>query len=58
LEDLYTGKELEVEVERIRICAACNGVGGSDASAVTKCESCEGKGMKVVMMQVGPGMYT
>jgi len=34
LEDLYNGKELEVEVERQRICDKCNGVGGTDAKAV------------------------
>ena len=34
LEDLYNGKEATVEVERMRICAKCNGVGGSDAKAV------------------------
>jgi DnaJ-class molecular chaperone len=34
LEDLYNGKETTVEVERHRICAKCNGVGGSDPKAV------------------------
>ena len=31
LEDLYNGKEFEFELERHRICAKCNGVGGTDA---------------------------
>jgi len=34
LEDLYNGKEAEVKVERHRICSKCNGVGGTDPSAV------------------------
>lgn len=34
LADVYNGKELEVEVERMRLCGECNGVGGSDATAV------------------------
>jgi DnaJ-class molecular chaperone len=34
LEDLYNGKIAEVEVERMRICTKCNGVGGSDPKAV------------------------
>lgn len=34
LEDLYNGKEYEFEIERQRICKACNGIGGTDASAV------------------------
>jgi DnaJ-class molecular chaperone len=34
LEDLYNGKEFDFEVERHRICKKCNGIGGTDASAV------------------------
>jgi DnaJ family protein A protein 2 len=58
LEDLYNGKETTVEVERHRICAKCNGVGGSDAKAVQPCKPCKGKGIRVIMMQLGPGMYS
>ena len=58
LEDLYNGKEATVEVERHRICAKCNGVGGSDPKAVQACKPCKGKGMRTVMMQLGPGMYS
>jgi len=58
LEDLYNGKEATVKVERRRICAACKGVGGTDPKAVQTCKGCKGKGMRTVMMQLGPGMYT
>lgn len=58
LEDLYNGKELEIQVERHRICGKCNGVGGTDATAVATCKGCKGKGMRTVMMQLGPGMYS
>lgn len=58
LEDLYTGKELEVTIERHRICSKCKGVGGTDATAVATCKGCKGKGMRTVMMQLGPGMYS
>ncbi len=58
LEDIYNGKELEVTIDRQRICAKCNGVGGSDPSAVKTCTGCRGKGMRTVMMQLGPGMYS
>jgi len=34
LADVYNGKEIEIEVDRQRICATCNGVGGTDESAV------------------------
>lgn len=58
LEDLYNGKEFEFEIERHRICSKCNGLGGTDASAVQTCKGCKGKGMRTVMMQLGPGMYS
>lgn len=50
LEDVYNGKESEFEIERHRICAKCNGVGGTDPSAVQTCTGCKGKGMRTVMM--------
>lgn len=58
LEDIYNGKEAEVTIQRHRICNKCNGVGGSDPNAVQTCKSCKGKGMRTVMMQLGPGMYS
>ncbi len=58
LEELYCGKSLEFEIERHRICSKCNGLGGIDATAVQTCSGCKGKGMRTVMMQLGPGMYS
>jgi DnaJ-class molecular chaperone len=34
LEDLYNGKEIEIDIERHRICSTCKGVGGTDPTAV------------------------
>lgn len=34
LADVYNGNTFDLEVERQRICGACNGIGGSDPSAV------------------------
>lgn len=58
LEDIFNGNEIEVSVDRQRICIKCNGLGGSDPSAVKTCTGCRGKGMRTVMMQLGPGMYS
>lgn len=58
LEEIYNGKEFQFAVDRQRLCGKCKGVGGTDASAVRTCDSCRGKGIKTVMMQLGPGMYT
>lgn len=49
---------MEINVERHRICSSCKGVGGSDPNAVQTCKGCKGKGMRTVMMQLGPGMYS
>ena len=58
LEDMYNGKQLKLNVERQRLCGGCNGVGGSDPSAVRQCGTCGGKGVQRVMVQLGPGMYS
>jgi len=58
LSDIYNGKELTIDVDRQRICDACNGVGGTDASAVQTCSGCKGRGQKTTMRMMGPGMYT
>ena len=34
LADIYNGKTLDLSVERQRLCATCNGIGGTDKSAV------------------------
>ncbi len=57
LEDLYNGKLTKLAVNRDRICTKCNGVGGK-AGAVATCSACKGKGMRTIMQQIGPGMYS
>ena len=34
LADVYNGKTIDLNVERQRICGACNGIGGTDKDAV------------------------
>lgn len=58
LADVYNGKELHVDCDRQRLCSVCDGIGGTDATAVQTCTGCKGRGMKVTMRQVGPGMYS
>jgi len=45
-------------VDRQRLCNVCNGIGGTDATAVQKCTDCRGQGMVTKMRQMGPGMYS
>lgn len=57
LDDLYHGKTSKVAVSRDRICPKCDGKGGK-ADSVTQCSGCKGKGMRTIMQQLGPGMYS
>jgi len=45
----------EVTVTRYRVCNDCDGKGGSNCF---KCEACKGSGVRMKVMQVGPGMMT
>jgi DnaJ-class molecular chaperone len=49
LSDIYNGKDIEVDVDRQRICGDCNGIGGTDSSAVQKCTGCKGQGQKTTL---------
>ena len=49
LADVYNGKTVEVEVDRQRICSTCEGIGGTDASAVQTCSGCKGRGVRTIM---------
>ncbi|KAF9431409.1 hypothetical protein BGZ76_000336 [Entomortierella beljakovae] len=55
LEDLYNGKTTKLSLEKNVICGLCSGKGGK-AGAVKKCGTCDGRGVKLVVRQVGPGM--
>jgi len=55
LEDLYNGKTAKISLQRDIVCPTCHGK-GSKTGATRKCTSCEGRGIKVAMRQIGPGM--
>ncbi|CAG8546978.1 30005_t:CDS:2 [Racocetra persica] len=55
LEDLYNGKTTRISLQRDVVCSLCHGK-GSKSGATKKCHSCEGRGVKVAMRQIGPGM--
>ncbi len=53
LEDIYTGKEKYLEIERYRICKKCKGNGSKNPNADTKCSGCGGRGVKMVVQRMG-----
>uniref|UniRef100_A0A673XGT2 DnaJ homolog subfamily A member 2 n=1 Tax=Salmo trutta TaxID=8032 RepID=A0A673XGT2_SALTR len=55
LEDLYNGKTTKLQLSKNVLCASCNGAGGK-AGAVQKCVACRGRGMRIMIRQLAPGM--
>ncbi|KAI0811115.1 hypothetical protein BC629DRAFT_1031420 [Irpex lacteus] len=53
LEDLYKGKVSKLALTRNVICGKCNGKGGKEG-AVRECERCNGRGIRIIMRQMGP----
>lgn len=54
LEDIYSGKLIEINHKKTILCEDCHGTGGT---GVKKCNDCDGQGAVIKTMQIGPGMY-
>lgn len=55
LKDLYVGRTAKLAVQRNILCGTCDGIGGK-AGSVTKCSTCDGRGIQIKLRQIGPGM--
>ncbi|MEQ2216441.1 DnaJ subfamily A member 2, partial [Xenoophorus captivus] len=55
LDDLYNGKTTKLQLSKNVLCSACNGQGGK-TGAVQKCTPCRGRGMRIMIRQLAPGM--
>jgi DnaJ-class molecular chaperone len=53
LEQIYSGVTISKEIERYSICSKCNGQGGKKGSDIN-CKTCDGKGMQIKMVKIGP----
>lgn len=53
LANLYCGCAKKLRLTKNVICTGCAGKGGANAK---ECNSCDGRGVKMVMRQIGPGM--
>lgn len=56
LSDLYKGKEVKLKIQRDAMCSACDGSGGLDGAKEEECSTCNGRGARMMMRQIGPGM--
>lgn len=55
LDELYNGKRCNLAINRDKICAACEGIGGKQGAERT-CDTCKGHGVQMQLRQIGPGM--
>ncbi|KAJ3122639.1 Type I HSP40 co-chaperone [Physocladia obscura] len=53
LEDLYKGKTSKLALQKQVLCGPCEGRGGK-VGATKTCSSCNGRGVKIVIRQMGP----
>lgn len=53
LEDLYNGTTKKLRFKKQVICKGCDGQGGK---GVKRCVTCKGRGVRVIIRQLGPGM--
>lgn len=54
LQDLYNGKSINLEFNRKIMCEKCDGLGVKDPSDIISCNTCDGKGKKITVKQLGP----
>lgn len=56
LRDLYNGKTAKLKITKNVICDECLGMGSLKEGGTTTCASCRGRGMKILLRPLGPGM--
>ena len=54
LEDLYQGLSHTITINRDVICKKCNGSGSKTGKEAKKCDTCDGRGVVLVMRRMGP----
>lgn len=57
LKDLFLGKMIEVEIDRQGVCSKCDGSGAKNADDVKTCNTCGGRGIRVIKQQLAPGIF-
>lgn len=55
LEDVYNGKEFDLDITKNVICTKCGGSGAKHADHVKTCYKCNGQGIIVKLQQLAPG---
>ncbi|KAG0207955.1 DnaJ- protein scj1 [Mortierella sp. GBA30] len=57
LEELYSGKSIDIEVSKQIVCPHCSGSGARSSEDIVTCSGCQGQGVKIVKHMLAPGMF-
>ena len=56
LKQYYTGVTKKLKINRQVLCTKCSGKGSDKPGVDTKCATCKGQGVRMVVQRLGPGM--
>lgn len=56
LKEFYNGKSTKLRATRNIICSQCTGSGCKKPGMEATCQTCKGRGVRVIIRQIGPGM--
>ncbi|KAK4058724.1 DnaJ- protein scj1 [Microbotryomycetes sp. JL221] len=57
LESVYTGDTVTISIGKTIICEQCDGSGAQSQQDIVDCTTCNGRGIRLVRHQLGPGIY-
>ncbi|KAM0747534.1 DnaJ-domain-containing protein [Meredithblackwellia eburnea MCA 4105] len=57
LEAIYKGDTMKFQIARKAICEECDGTGARSEKDIVQCTTCDGRGVRLVRHQLGPGIY-
>ncbi|GAA5885417.1 hypothetical protein JCM6882_009614 [Rhodosporidiobolus microsporus] len=57
LKAMYEGDSMKFSIGRKAVCEQCDGSGARSEKDIVTCPTCEGRGVRLVRHQLGPGMF-
>ncbi|GAA5948475.1 hypothetical protein JCM21900_002722 [Sporobolomyces salmonicolor] len=57
LKAMYQGDSIKFSIARKAICEQCEGTGARSDKDIVECPTCEGRGIRLVRHQLGPGIF-
>ncbi|GAA5945112.1 uncharacterized protein JCM15063_006523 [Sporobolomyces koalae] len=57
LKAMYEGDSVKFSIARKAVCEQCDGSGARSDKDIVECSTCEGRGIRLVRHQLGPGIF-